>query len=198
VFVELKNNLAVLEYCRRHPGTPQTALPGDLRWVSVSLCLASRRLGRGPTKGNHATDASGRGEPSPGILRADDAYGRAEQSLLVWNAINDAHRFDLVDPDPTHLSSQQLEEAINLSLIALQRHVTFGYSAGRVAHEYPNRSHTITWDLIDTLRPTAATLDPKGMAIADERTKARLKAANSGPGGNVIDRSRSITETPRT
>ena len=41
--------------------------------------------------------------------------------------------------------------------------------------------------MIETLRPTAAMLDPKGMALAHAATKARIKGANSGPKENVID-----------
>jgi hypothetical protein len=37
--VELKNNLAVLRVLPASSGTPQTALPGDLRWIqSPFLC----------------------------------------------------------------------------------------------------------------------------------------------------------------
>ena len=184
-FVELKNNLAVLEDSRRHPGTPQTALPGDLHWV------------QSPFIWNHAVWDAAQQKGITQRMSLEEAnkhlefYGimtmMAEQSLQTWNAINDAHRFDLLDPDPTHLTGQQLDDVINLTLIALQRHVTLGYSFGRFAAEYPNRPHTITWHLIEKLRPTAVMLDPKGMAAAHETTKARLKAANSGPAGNVID-----------
>jgi hypothetical protein len=187
-FVELKNNLAVLEYVRAHPGTPQTALPGDLKWT------------QSPFMWNHAVWDSAQQKGITQRMPLEEANSHTEfygfmtmmagQSLQTWNAINEAHRFDLLDPDPTHLSSQQLDEVINLVLIALQRHITFGYSFGLVAHEYPHRPHTITWDLIETLRPTAVGLDPKGMAIPHEMTQARLKEANSGPAGNVIARRR--------
>jgi len=154
-FVELKNNLPVLEYSRRHPGTPQTALPGDLSWA------------QSPFLWNHAVwdaaEQKGITERMP-LEEANahqEYYGlmavMAQQSLQTWNAINEAHRFDLLDPDPTHLSSQQLDEVIDLTLVALQRHVTFGYAFGRFAYEYPKRPHTITWDLIATLRPLTPT-----------------------------------------
>ena len=68
--------------------------------------------------------------------------GRREEPLA---SINEAHRFDVLDPDPTHLSSQQLDEGIQLALITLQRHMTLGYSFGRFAHGYAKRKHTITW-----------------------------------------------------
>jgi allophanate hydrolase subunit 1 len=38
-----------------------------------------------------------------------------EQNFSAWNAVNDARRFELVDPDPTHLSPQQLAETIHSS-----------------------------------------------------------------------------------
>ncbi len=111
----------------------------------------------------------------------------SQQSLDAWNAINDAHRFDLLDSDPTHLSPQQLDQVIQLTLTALGKHIVFGYSFGRFAHEYPERPHTITWNLIDTLRPLPSELDSQGMAAARRRTADRLNAANSGPNENTID-----------
>jgi hypothetical protein len=110
-----------------------------------------------------------------------------DQSLQTWNAINEAHSFDLLDTDPTHLTPQQLDQVIQLTLAALNKHVVLGYSFGRFAVEYPEHPHTITWDLIFKLRPMPSDLDPQGMAAAHQRTMARLKAANSGPNGNTID-----------
>ena len=95
-FVELKNNLTV-----------QAALPGDLRWV------------QNPFGWNHAVwDAA----KQRGIVQrmpleeanGHDAYyelmaGMSNQSGETWKAINAAHSFDLLDPDPTHLSTQQLD-----------------------------------------------------------------------------------------
>jgi hypothetical protein len=67
------------------------------------------------------------------------------QSLADWDAINDAHHFDLLNSDPTHLSAQQLNETIQLTEIALAKHIQFGDSSGRYAHEFPELPHTITW-----------------------------------------------------
>jgi hypothetical protein len=110
-----------------------------------------------------------------------------DQSLQAWNAINEAHGFDLLDSDPTHLTPQQLDQVIQLTLTALQKHVLFGYSFGRFAAEYPESPHTITWNLIETLRPLPSQLDPQGMTTAHQITTDRMKAANSGPNGNIID-----------
>ncbi|MGH8335619.1 MAG: hypothetical protein ACRETL_02065 [Gammaproteobacteria bacterium] len=81
----------------------------------------------------------------------------------------------------------QLDEVIQLTLIALQKHVLFGYSFGRFANEFPDRFHTITWDMIQKLRPLTSELDPQGMAGAHQMTTDRLKGANSGANGATID-----------
>jgi hypothetical protein len=183
-FVELRNNLTVLEYIRQHPGTPQTALPGELRWI------------QSPFMWNHAVwdAAQQKGVVQLMSLEESNAHqeyyrimeSMSEQSLQAWNAINEAHSFDLLDPDPTHLSPQQLEQVIQLTLAALNKHVVLGYSFGRFAVEYPGRPHTITWDTIETLRPMPSELDPQGMASAHQKTADRMKAANSGSNGTSI------------
>jgi hypothetical protein len=185
VFVELKNNLTVLEYIRQHPGVPQTALPGELRW------------GQSPFMWNHAVWDAAQQKGVVQLMSLEEAntnqefYGMmtlmSEQSLQAWNAINDAHRFDILDPDPTHLSAQQLDQVIQLTLTALQKHILFGYSFGRFAGEYPERPHTITWNMIQTLRPQPSDLDSQGMAAAHRKTAERLKGANGGVNGTAID-----------
>ena len=183
-FVELKNNLQVLGYLRQHPGTPQTALPGDLRWI------------QSPFEWNHAVWDAAQQKGIVQRMPLDEANGYEEyysvlrlmdgQSLQTWNAINEAHGFDLLDPDPTHLPAAQLDQVIQLTLAALEKHVLLGYTFGRFAHTYPARPHTITWDLIDTLRPTSSQIDPHGMAAAHQVTMDRLKAANGGSDGATI------------
>jgi hypothetical protein len=184
-FVELKNNLTVLEYIRQHPGTPQTQLPGELRWI------------QSPFEWNHAVWDAAQQKGIAQLMPLEESNANqqyysqlavmSEQSLQAWNAINEAHRFDLLDTDPTHLSPEQLEQVIQLTLAALNKHIIFGYSFGLFANNYPSRNHTITWDLIETLRPMPSELDPHGMAAAHQKTVDRLKAANSGPNGATID-----------
>jgi hypothetical protein len=54
-----------------------------------------------------------------------------------------------LDNDPTHLSPQQLDETIRLTQIALEKHIQFGESLGRYAHEFPELPNTVTWEKID-------------------------------------------------
>ena len=183
-FVELKNNLTVLEYLRQHPGTPQAALPGELSWLQSPFewkhAVWDAALQKGIVQRMSLDEANGYQEYY-GVLRVMD-----QQSLDAWNAINEAHGFDLLDPDPTHLSPAQLDQVIQLTVAALEKHVLFGYTFGRVANDYPTRPHTITWDLIETLRPTSSMLDPTGMAAAHRLTQQRMNAANGGRDGATI------------
>jgi hypothetical protein len=171
----LKNNLLVLNYIRHHPGTPQAALPGDLQWHQSAF------------RWDHAVWDTAE---SKGIVRLmslreanrNQAFYRlmtlmSAQSLNDWDAINVAHHFDLSDSDPTHLSPQQLNETIQLTEIALAKHVEFGYSFGRYANEFPELPHTVTWEKIDRLRPSAFDFDPSGMAAAHKLTLDRIKEA---------------------
>jgi hypothetical protein len=184
-FAELKNNLTVLEYIRLHSKTPQTALPGELRWI------------QSPFMWNHAVWDAAQQKGIVQLMPLEEANANQEyygiltamndQSLQAWNAINEAHSFDFLDSDPTHLTPQQLDQVIQLTSSALNKHVVFGYSFGRFAVEYPEHPHTLTWNVIETLRPMPSNLDPQGMAAAHQKTADRLKAANSEPNGTTID-----------
>jgi len=170
----LKNNLLVLEYIHQHPGTPQTALPGDLTWVQIPFlydhAVWDAAEKNGITHLMPLTEAN-RNQELYAVLAV-----MAQQSLDDWNAINAANSFDLLDTDPTHLSPQRLDQVIQLTETALAKHIQFGYSFGRLANEYPDLPHAITWENIGRIRPSAAQLDPQGMAAAHQRTADRIKA----------------------
>ncbi len=185
VFVEMKNNLLVLQAIQQRPGLPETALPGDLRW------------NQSPFLYNHAVWDAARQKgivqlmPLSESNRYQEYYailmGMSTQSLDDWNAINAAHGFDLVDSDPTHLTPEQVEQAIRLTTTALEKHVLLGYSFGRLAVEFPDRPHTMTWEVINSVRPFAFQVDVPGMAAAHAKTMERLAKANSGSKGDQID-----------
>jgi hypothetical protein len=150
-------------------------LPGDLQWH------------QGAFRWDHAVWDT---EENKGIVRLmslreanrNQAFYSlmtllSAQSLKDRDAINGAHHLDLSDSDPTHLSPQQLNEVIQSAEIALAKHIEFGYSFGRYAHEFPDLPHTVTWETIDRLRPSAIGSDPSGMAAAHQRAESRIKAA---------------------
>jgi hypothetical protein len=171
----LKNNLLMLAYIRQHPGTAQTALPGDLVWGQLPFLWNHSVWDAAVTKGTvrlMSLREANRHEEFYELMAL-----MSSQSLADWDAINTARRFDLLDSDPTHLAPVQLVDVIQLTETALAKHVQLGDSFGRYAHEFPELPHSITWDVIDKLRPTAAALDPAGMTGAHQLTEDRINAA---------------------
>jgi hypothetical protein len=171
----LKDNLVVLEFVREHPKTPQTALPGDLQWQQAPFLWDHAVWDTAENKGIVRLMSLREANRNQAFYSLMTLLGT--QSLAVWDAINDAHRFDLLDNDPTHLLPQQLNETIQLTQVALEKHIQFGESLGRYAHEFPELPHTVTWGKIDRLRPSSFDTDPSGMAAAHQRTEDRIKAA---------------------
>jgi hypothetical protein len=171
----LKNNLLVLEFARTHPGTPQTALPGILDWMQSPFLYDHAVWDAAQKKGITSL------MPLSESNRDQELYaifeGLAGQSLDTWNAINDAARFNLLDTDPTHLSPRQLDQVIQLTEIALAKHIEQGYSFGRLAYEFPDMPQAVTWKNINSVRPDAVDIDPKGLAAANQLTTDRIKAA---------------------
>jgi hypothetical protein len=120
----------------------QTALPGDLAWEQE------------PFLWNHAVWDAAVAKGTVRLMSLKEANRHQEfyelmafmnsHSLADWDAINTARRFDLLDSDPTHLSSVQLVEVIQLTETALAKHIQLGNSFGRYAHEFPELPHSIT------------------------------------------------------
>lgn len=71
----------------------------------------------------------------------------------------------------------QLSEVIQATETALAKHIQLGNSFGRYAHEFPELPHSITWDVIRRLRPTATVVNPTGMTAVHQRTEDRINAA---------------------
>jgi len=170
----LKNNLLVLQYIRQHPGTPETALPGEHVW-NQSPFLYDHAVWDAAEKSG-ITRLMPLAEANSNQELYASLAGLNQQNLDNWNAINDAHSFDLVDADPTHLSAQRLDQVIQLTETALEKDIELGYSYGRLAHDFPNLPHAITWTNIDRIRPSALELDPQVMAAAHQRTTDRVNA----------------------
>lgn len=170
----LKNDLLLLDFIRLHQGIAQTDLPSELVWAQLpflwnhgvwdaAVAKGTARL-MSPMEANHHQEFY------------DLMSTMGQQSLADWDAINAARRFDLLDSDPTHLSPVQLNEVIQLTETALAKHIQFGQSFGRYAHEFPELPHSITWKVVDKLRPTAATVNSVGMSGVHQKTADRINA----------------------
>ena len=183
VYRELRSNLEVLTYLRSHPGTKQADLPAALDWM------------QGPFLSQHAVwDAAEQNGvvhhmPLDEANRYQDLYdqlrGIGVQSLNTWDAINDAARYNLLDPDPTHLSPPELDEEIRLARTALEKHFEMGYSLARIANTYRDMPRAVNYSpVLDHLRRTAFDLDPVGMKAAHDRLTKTIKGSAEGTGNN--------------
>jgi hypothetical protein len=172
-FRELHSNLETLSYLRSHPGTKQADLPAELDWNQMSFLELHAVWAAAEQNGivHHM--------PLDEANRYQDFYEGlriiGQQSLAAWDAVNDAARFNLVDPDPTHLTPAELEEEIRLARIALEKHFEMGYSLARVSRTDVDMPQHVTYARLQKLRPTAYALDPEGMQAAHERLEQTVK-----------------------
>jgi hypothetical protein len=175
----LRNDLLVLDAIRQHPGMPQTELPGELNFKQ-SPFLYDHAVWDAAVQNNIV-----RLMPLKEANQNQEFYqGSAvmsEESLHVWDAVNDLRRFLLVDSDPTHLTPEQLAETTRLTQIALEKHVQLGYSFGFLALENPDMPQILTYRTLEKLQPD--TSDPAAMAAPHRITQQRIEAyANSVAG----------------
>src|SRR5882757_2652559 len=176
---EFRNNLMVLEYIRHHPGESQSSLPGDLRWIH--LPIFSNRAIWDAAQQNAVIRLLPPDEANSDQLLYQFLQTTTEQGMATWNAVNDARRFSLLDPDPTHLSPQQLAQTIELTAIAIEKHLQVGFTLALIDSRFPNLPPSLTYDDVRTYLRSSYQEDPEGMAATHQRTMDRLKAAGYVP-----------------
>jgi hypothetical protein len=173
----LQNNLLVLLYLQKYPGTAQDQLPGTLYWAVSSMMF------------NHAAwnaaQQTGTIKLLPEQELATDTFLYLELQRVedasndVWLAINDAEAFAPTDPDPTHLSSSQLSNVINLTQEALNKHVLLGEALINLG-DNADLPPTVTRAQLNAIRGRSDPL-PASLSVAHALTMARLKAAPPHP-----------------
>ena len=173
----LQNNLLVLLYLQKHPGTAQDELPGTLYWAVSSMMFNHAAWNTaqetGAIKLLPERELAADTFLYQGLQRVEDA------SHDVWLAINDAEAFALTDPDPTHLSSSQLSNVIGLTQEALNRQVLLGEALINLG-ENPDLPLTVTRAELNAIRGRSDPL-PASLSVAHAFTMARLKAAAPNP-----------------
>ncbi|SEG24397.1 hypothetical protein SAMN05421819_2356 [Bryocella elongata] len=183
VYRELRSNLEVLTYLRSHPGTKQADLPAALDWMQSPFLYKHAVWDAAEQNGvvhHMPLEEANQYQDFYEVLRVIGA-----QSLATWDAINDAARYNLLDPDPTHLSAAELDEEIRLARTALEKHFEMGYSLARIANTYRDMPRAVNYSpVLDHLRRTAFDLDPVGMKAAQDRLTERIKGT---AGGTAVD-----------
>jgi hypothetical protein len=175
---ELENNLMVLDYLQKHPGTPDEKLPGSLIWFHGSAPNTQAAWDAAKTSG--VTSLMSHGE----VEQYDDTYNKLKRiddaRTLAWDAMNDASRYELTDGRLSHLNPAQIAEITTLTQIALTKHWVEGVALENTARIFKDFPPSITSDELSRVRGRKSVAEGmKDPAFA--QTISRMKAAGFVP-----------------
>jgi hypothetical protein len=120
----LKNNLIIFDFIQKHPGTPEEKLPGIPYWSHRKAGFSTVAWDTANSKGITTLLPA---EEANTIKRQYDYFDviRNDEDL-IWPVIVTAHEYEMRDPDPTHLSSAQVQQEIE----QIQHALTLEFQAG--------------------------------------------------------------------
>jgi hypothetical protein len=175
---ELENNLMVLAYLQKHPGTPDEKLPGSLVWFHESSSPSQAVWDAAKTSG--VTSLMNREE----VEQYEDTYNQLKKiddaRSLTWDGMNDASRYELTDNRLSRLSPAQIGEITTLTQIALTKHWLEGVALENTARKFRDFPPSITSDELSQVRNRKNVVE----GIKDPSfalTIARMKAAGYVP-----------------
>ena len=175
---ELENNLMVLAYLQKHPGTPDEKLPGSLVWFHASASSTQAAWDASKTSG--VTSLMNREE----VEQYEDTYNQLRKiddaRSLAYDAMNDASRYELTDSRLSQLSPAQIGETTTLTQIALTKHWLEGVALENTARKFKDFPPSITSDELSQVRNRKNVAEGmKDPAFA--LTISRMKAAGYVP-----------------
>jgi len=174
---ELENNLMVLAYLQQHPGTPDEKLPGTLFWARYNSDSSQAAWDAATSSG--VTSLMPREEIAQYERNYDKLKWIHESNLIVWDAMNDAMRYELTDGRLSHLSPAQINEITTLTQIALTKHWLEGVALENTAQEFKDFPASITSDELDQVRHRPSWVEEmQNPAFA--LTISRIRAAGYG------------------
>jgi hypothetical protein len=130
----LQNNLDVLLYLQRHPGTPQAQLPGILTWHSTLTGFSDAAWITAQQSGITAL------MPHAEVQAYAALYAQFhlinQDKTAYWTAVSNAIQYSTQDPDHSHLSPVDLANEIELTKNALIRHLQHGTAMNDLSEAY--------------------------------------------------------------
>ena len=141
---KLETNLAVFAYLRGHPNAPVADWPGKLDWLALNpgFLDAAWKTAEQSTILQYM--------PRAEVQRNSELYSRLfglrETMDAAGAALNEARRFAILDPDPSHLSSAQLARQLDLTMEVLLQYALVGRVENNLAHRYPDFTPSLTRD----------------------------------------------------
>jgi hypothetical protein len=161
----LQNNLLILNYVKRHPGTPPEKLPGVMTWryntrsPALSGWMTAQQTG---VTALMPREEVARNEVIYGYLAQIDA---ARDTLM--QSFSNATRYRSGDPDITHMTPSQLEDELALLEDEMQANWALGVKLSDLRAAVPD---------FDTISPQE--LNALGLATTEDE-KASLAAAKA-------------------
>ncbi len=145
----LQNNLYVLLYLQKHPGTPQGKLPGILTWHSAMTEFSQAAWLTAQQSGITALMRYSEVENYAALYR--QLHLIDQSTAAYWAALVQALRYSTQDPDPSHLSPAALAEEIELTKEVLVRHHKHGVDMSDLTENYPDFAPGIQSDDLETI-----------------------------------------------
>jgi hypothetical protein len=138
----LQNNLAVLLSLQAHPGTPRAQLPGILTWHYAMTSFADAAW----------TTAEHSGITALMLYSEVQKYATLYAQLRLINQRNEEYEsamfqamiYTSQDPDPTHLSPGGLAAEIELTKVALTRHLMVGVALSDLSEAHSDFAPGVT------------------------------------------------------
>jgi hypothetical protein len=167
---KLEANLATFQYLRLHPNTAPAQWPGKLDWLAMSTAFVDSAW-------KTAQQSSVlQYMPQAEVKQNDELYTQlqqlSERIKAEQTALNNARRFAIQDPDPSHLSPAQLERQIDLTSEVLLQYALAGRAQNNLAIHYTDFSPSLTRDdVYRILHATTDAEDQKAISALSERMR---------------------------
>ena len=173
---KLEINLAVFQYLRSHPNAPTADWPGKLDWLAMSTSF----LDAAWITAQQSTIVQYM--PRAEVQRYDELYRRlhdvSDRIDDAQRALNQARKFAIQDPDPSHLSMAQLERQIDLTLEVLLQYALVARTQNNVAGRFSDfRPSLGRDDVYGILHATTDAGDQKAISALTERIE-RMEAGD--------------------
>jgi hypothetical protein len=165
---KLETNLAVFEYLRAHPNVTSADLPGKLDWLALNMFFPDSAW----VTAQQSTILQYM--PHAEVQREDELYKSlrnvSDKMDDAQKALNQARRFAIQDPDPTHLPMNQVERQIDLTLEVLLQYALVARAENNLAGGFSDfRPSLGREDVYGILNATTDPDDQKAISALLER-----------------------------
>ena len=191
---KLETNLAVFTYLRGHPNAPVADWPGKLDWLALNpgFLDAAWKTAEQSTILQYMP----RGEVQRNSELYSRLFGLRETMDAAGIALNEARRFAIQDPDPSHLSPAQLDRQIDLTMEVLLQYALIGRVENNLASRYPDFTPSLTRDdVYGILHATTNADDQKAINALIERVDKMEREL--GTSSSIGDSNQTGTESGR-